>query len=964
MLPGLTLHAPGGPPAAAATLEIVFVAINADSTEVGITTRDSGDIAWPNTYSWRTRAPAGISQTVPFDEAVVPSGNNELAFSEYYVKQRNAIHGLPVYVMPHGWNGTGIAGGQWGVGGGLHESSITRANAAVAGILAANPGAVPQFTILVSGGSNDGALSGSAWEDAMIAATADFRARVYRNGLSGAVIGNAAPVIYRGFTPEHIGALNASKNPMEYSIRRFQQLVPNSRYRKQPEGQGAGDNLHPGNAGQRADGIAAANIRDETTAPVLTFPATQSVYVGQKFRREIVCDKTAYFFISGPDADQFEIVTTTEGNGDNNINNSRSHWHLQLAGNASLASEVSYSVTVNAIANGLLAAPKQLLFTGLPAYGSQVEPVVAQHVYSTIVNSGYSGYVTDVPLKRGLNVVFVEKSTGSVTLVSTLTTSAGLVGAPGPSLDGQLWSFYLYSAEDQTVDVTVAGTGNINGEMRYFVVNLTGTAATAGSSSLIGWTNHASPQTTEALTLAGEGIIVGAGNSSSASPTPGTGVTTLNVNGTLFTGYRTTSGAFSYNNGGGGGSTVGALAFDKASGPDSSLVAPVFELGVDQSTFPITGSIEFDSTTLSTDGWTFQVATDLAFTTLVVNVSGTVGTGSVSVPGLSDITSGKHYIRTRTSRSGAAGPWSTVLVHGDAVDPVILSSASATLLEDTQLSLTLESDKTGEVVWSLFGGVDVSHFEIVDGVLRFSGNGTKNYDVPADANSDNQFVVQVRATDMANNYAVQVITVSVTDETSDNPIYTEWTENTGGGKHNYLFVSGDPAFDTTCHPSVGTPVFVRAKRATTRDQFQLEVTVNETVFDGYEQRFYIGVDDGTTDLGSGYPMPGFADTKGVLFEVKRAGHSYIYNGRKSAVSIADTMLPGDVYTLVVDRNAGTIKLFHTRGGVTTQMSVTVTLPEPWANFNAVVGMSHPFPSTTNFGQASFVRALDEGYGVY
>ena len=67
------------------------------------------------------------------------------------------------------------------------------------------------------------------------------------------------------------------------------------------------------------------------------------------------------------------------------------------------------------------------------------------------------------------------------------------------------------------------------------------------------------------------------------------------------------------------------------------------------------------------------------------------------------------------------------------------------------------------VTWSIVGGADQTRFELAGSTLRWIGNGTKDYENPNDADTNNTYVVIVRATDGAANTSNQTITVTVTD---------------------------------------------------------------------------------------------------------------------------------------------------------------------------------------------------------
>lgn len=97
----------------------------------------------------------------------------------------------------------------------------------------------------------------------------------------------------------------------------------------------------------------------------------------------------------------------------------------------------------------------------------------------------------------------------------------------------------------------------------------------------------------------------------------------------------------------------------------------------------------------------------------------------------------------------------------DEVAPTITSGSTANVAENAQLSHALTANEA--VTWSITGGADSARFELSGSTLRWASNGTKNYEAPDDANTDNAYVVQVTATDGALNATNQTITVTVTD---------------------------------------------------------------------------------------------------------------------------------------------------------------------------------------------------------
>ena len=67
------------------------------------------------------------------------------------------------------------------------------------------------------------------------------------------------------------------------------------------------------------------------------------------------------------------------------------------------------------------------------------------------------------------------------------------------------------------------------------------------------------------------------------------------------------------------------------------------------------------------------------------------------------------------------------------------------------------------VTWSLNGGADASLFDINSSSGTLSFKTAPDHENPTDSDSDNQYVVVVRATDAQNNTSDQTHTVTITD---------------------------------------------------------------------------------------------------------------------------------------------------------------------------------------------------------
>ena len=99
---------------------------------------------------------------------------------------------------------------------------------------------------------------------------------------------------------------------------------------------------------------------------------------------------------------------------------------------------------------------------------------------------------------------------------------------------------------------------------------------------------------------------------------------------------------------------------------------------------------------------------------------------------------------------------------GQASVPVITSSDSGSVDENATLSKSLTADQA--VTWSIVAGGDGAQFEVSGSTLRWSSDGTRDFENPADANTDNVYIVTVRATAVEGGLtADQTISITVGD---------------------------------------------------------------------------------------------------------------------------------------------------------------------------------------------------------
>jgi hypothetical protein len=211
------------------------------------------------------------------------------------------------------------------------------------------------------------------------------------------------------------------------------------------------------------------------------------------------------------------------------------------------------------------------------------------------------------------------------------------------------------------------------------------------------------------------------------------------------------------------------------------------------------------------------------------SVGTTVGTLSVANPGtgspvytLTDSAGGKFSITGALLKVAGALDYETAIFHSvtvhvtgmtpnpadrpfiilvtdvDDTAPTITSSAAISNAENSVLAHALTANET--VTWAIVaGGADNARFEISGSTLRWLSNGVKDFETPNDANTDNAYIVTVRATDAALNVSTtQTITVTVTDVADTGGGTTTVTAPNGqtwtfaGTLTNGTYINGDP----------------------------------------------------------------------------------------------------------------------------------------------------------------------------
>ncbi len=96
-----------------------------------------------------------------------------------------------------------------------------------------------------------------------------------------------------------------------------------------------------------------------------------------------------------------------------------------------------------------------------------------------------------------------------------------------------------------------------------------------------------------------------------------------------------------------------------------------------------------------------------------------------------------------------------------------ITADSGSVIENDPLAFTITTDTLCTI--AITGGIDAAQFELVtltaafDHVLRWVGDGSQDYELPADDDLDNDYVVEVTVTDTFSATTMQTITITVTN---------------------------------------------------------------------------------------------------------------------------------------------------------------------------------------------------------
>lgn len=385
------------------------------------------------------------------------------------------------------------------------------------------------------------------------------------------------------------------------------------------------------------------------------------------------------------------------------------------------------------------------------------------------------------------------------------------------------------------------------------------------------------------------------------------------------------------------------LAFASATDPDSdttqdfnlTVTAPAVD---DVLTLQWDNNSDFSSVTGS--------ATYIIITADLGDLTGEITTGALA--------DGAQYFRAKHSRGAIDSAWSdTVTKVIDATAPTITSATTANNAENSVLAHALTANET--VTWALNGGADTARFEISGSTLRWLSNGTKDYETPNDAGTNNVYNVTVRATDTAGNTTDQNIAITVTDVAEGSA--NKWNS---ADKGIDITLSGSDLIATKTAVST-TDEIVRATASASSGKYYWETTINAG-----GSNHLVGI---STSSESVLLFLGFSNN-GCGFA--KDGNVYI---QSLSVASIQTYANGDVVCVALDLDNSKI-WFRTNGGNWNNAAIGSQNPATNTGGISLSGMAAgaKFASlgikiindqgTANYGATAFAQTAPSGFSMW
>lgn len=193
---------------------------------------------------------------------------------------------------------------------------------------------------------------------------------------------------------------------------------------------------------------------------------------------------------------------------------------------------------------------------------------------------------------------------------------------------------------------------------------------------------------------------------------------------------------------------------------DIDEVPPVITVSTSQ-TIPENSAFSLTLTADKPVTWTKTGGADTALFTLTSGVL-SMTAKDFEIP--TDANTDNAYVVQVTATSVAYAPATTnatiTVMVTDVAGPTITSSASFSTPENAIFSTTLSASESA--TWAKTGGADTALFTLSGATLSLPA---QNFEAPADADANNTYIVQVKATSVATGEVSsgQTITVTVTD---------------------------------------------------------------------------------------------------------------------------------------------------------------------------------------------------------
>jgi hypothetical protein len=188
----------------------------------------------------------------------------------------------------------------------------------------------------------------------------------------------------------------------------------------------------------------------------------------------------------------------------------------------------------------------------------------------------------------------------------------------------------------------------------------------------------------------------------------------------------------------------------------------------------------------------------------------------------------------------------------------------------------------------------------------------------------------------------------------------------GVNKDSLLTVTGTPALSFSGTSTNGNNS-VRTTQQQSSSKSQFEITITSGAATGST---VVGIEDGTTDFNTIRGDPGIDGSAGVgsgiavAFYNSGAQISVFYNGGLTVVDFvnsAGSIANNDTFTVVYDNVNGTIEVWRTRAGTTTQMGTTKTgLPSLSAHWAYCGTRSSTSAGTMNYGATAYAKTPGTG----